>query len=131
MSVRLARHAAAVSRVVLPAQISIGYTSVIQATFNLKSDGTWSTNDPVPQTGTWMRSGSGANYEAVATIISGGPISGSATGTPLALSSNLSWWKTQPASGTREAKLSVEIRDATTHATLATSQVWLLSDSGV
>lgn len=101
-------------------------TTASTASLTLNSSGTCtSVGNQASVSFTWLTgAGTGANYEARATVISGSP-SGT-TGSWLALSSSRTWSVTDSTgSGPITASLTIEIRDASTLTVYTTSTLSL------
>jgi hypothetical protein len=115
----------------LPASLYIWAVRPTNASITLNSSGAYSTTGSGGGSGTWMNGGTGADYEARATLVSGTLTSGT-TGTWLALSTSRTWQRNSPVSGVLTAQITLEIRLAASPFTVLTSSsVTLEGDSGL
>ena len=83
--------------------------------------------------GDWIapKSAAGGNFEARSTLTSGSLSSDPSAGSWVALSSSLTWSRQQTTNGTSQAIFTLEIRNATSGVTLASSTVTLNAERTV
>lgn len=99
-----------------------GGTGSVTGTYTISSDGNIY-NQAGAKIGTWLNSGSAANYQVEATQTSGTTITGAALGSWLLCSTSRSWSVTATAGQVNGATMTVQIRDVATQTVRATATI--------
>lgn len=102
------------------------------ASFTMNSNGTYSSVGNLSSvSGTWQTgTGTGSSYDVRVTLITGTFSSGT-TGTWVSLSTTRSWSCVQSSPGFKYTNATLEIRDASTLAVLATSDLTVQASVGI
>lgn len=105
-------------------------TGTVSVGYRLDSDGNaYKVTTAATAVETWLDSGLASAYEARATVVSGASPTGSAVGSWLALSSDLTWTVSAGAGVSSSADLTIEIRDVATHTVQADATIIITADN--